>query len=192
MANASQGIYAPIPQSLSDSDSERELHMESLIRPTGNPTNCNHHDDEDNDFDGTNGSKIYRQQQNGNHSITTNNFIIQDSEMPTIKVKRPTTKPPMSTARKIALTVSIILCFLPAIVFIWVLPCTASQTCPVTISNWESEQPGIELKGAINVVHGAFQKNLALLYEGSVGSTDSLKNGAVSLLGNTGTVAWYF
>lgn len=69
------------------------------------------------------------------------------------------------------------------------LPC--SGTCPVKITNWKIEQENLEFAGRINVVQGAFEsnKNLALLFKRNIISSDS-HNGVLSLLGNTGSLAW--
>ncbi|XP_019872265.2 uncharacterized protein LOC109600546 [Aethina tumida] len=171
MANSLQGVYSPLPQNLSDSDSEKEISMEPVCGNYGNSGLSNNFS-----------RNSYRQ--NGHL-----NFHNASDEV--LKVKR--VNPKMSTMRKAAFVCSILLCFLPVIIFLWVLPCSDSNTCPIKISNWEYQQEDIEFKGKVNVVHGAFKKNLnlAILYKGSKLST-TVKNGVISFLGSSGAVAWDF
>ncbi|XP_066250108.1 uncharacterized protein [Euwallacea similis] len=169
MAHSMQGIYSPLPQSLSDSDSEKEISMEPICT-SYNSKSLNNYEDS-------------FSRQNG-HSLGLDDDIV--------KIKRGASK--MSLSRKIAFVASIILCFLPIIIFLWVLPCSELHTCPVKISNWEHVQEGIELKGPINVVSGAYKTshNLALMYKGSFNSAKSLKHGVMSFMGLSGNVAWDF
>ncbi|XP_076272239.1 uncharacterized protein LOC143203819 [Rhynchophorus ferrugineus] len=166
MAHSMQGIYSPLPQSISDSDSEKEISMEPL---------CTKYEPK-NKFE-----NVYRQ--NG-HGVQLEDDVI--------KIKRGASK--MSTARKIAFVSSIILCFLPIIIFLWVLPCTELHTCPVKILNWKYQQSEIELKGPIYLVNGVYKSNynLAVMYKGSFNSPKALKNGVISFMGLTGSVAWDF
>ncbi|XP_050301779.1 uncharacterized protein LOC126739978 [Anthonomus grandis grandis] len=166
MAHSMQGIYAPLPQSLSDSESEKEISMEPICTSYNSKANF---------------EESYRQ--NG-HSIQLDGDVV--------KIKRGASK--MSLARKVAFVCSIILCLSPIFIFLWVLPCNELHTCPVKITNWEYEQEDIELKGPINVVSGVYKTNynLAMLYKGSFNSPKTLKNGIISFMGLTGNVAWYF
>ncbi|CAG9770644.1 unnamed protein product [Ceutorhynchus assimilis] len=168
MAHSMQGIYSPLPQSLSDSDSEKEISMEPICT-SYNSKNTNNFED------------TYRQ--NG-HSIRMDEDIV--------KIKRVASK--MSTTRKIAFIASIILCFLPICIFLWVLPCSELHTCPIKISNWDSQQENLELKGPIHLDTGVYKTNfnLAILYKGSFNSPKPLKNGIISFMGLTGNVAWDF
>lgn len=174
MANSAQGIYAPLPQSISDSESEKELHMDST-RPTYLKKPI------------YNGNTLNMGKYKNNVSSS---YIHMSDDL--LKIKQG--HPKMSTMRKVAFIASIILCFLPIVIFIWVLPCSASHTCPIKTTNWENKQDDIALKGNINLVPGVNQNNLnlAVLFEGSVYSPKALKHGAISYLGNSGTVAWYF
>ncbi|ENN75822.1 hypothetical protein YQE_07630, partial [Dendroctonus ponderosae] len=183
MAHSMQGIYSPLPQSLSDSDSEKEISMDPICT-SYNSKNTNKSENS------------YRQ--NGNR-------IGLDED--TVKIKRGASK--MSTARKVGekflnsgalldnlltFICSIILCFLPVLIFLWVLPCSELNTCPIKISNWEYQQEGIELKGPINLASGAYKTNynLVIMYKGSINSDKTLKHGIISLMGLTGNVAWDF
>ncbi|KAL3284091.1 hypothetical protein HHI36_018259 [Cryptolaemus montrouzieri] len=163
------GLYSPLPQSISDSDSERELHMDSLC-------SSNHQSNGDQDMK----SKMYRL--NGPYSKHL-------QELPQAKM----IKPKMSSIRKMVFVFSIIICFLPIVVFLWILPCEI-DTCPVKISNWETQQEGVEMKGMINLFFERFKKhfNLAVQYKGDLNSQEILKHGVISFQGNNGGVNWYF
>lgn len=171
MTHSLQGVYAPLPQSLSDSDSEKEVSMEPVC-PNNSSKNAN--------------SNHFSCRQNG-HFMGFHNISDDINKVKMINAR-------MSTLRKTAFTFSILLCFLPIIIFLWFLPCSESNTCPVRISNWESEQRNIELQGNINLVHGAFKNhlNLALMYKGSLNTSKVLKNGIISFVGKSGAVAWDF
>lgn len=167
------GLYSPLPQSISDSDSEREFHMDSLC-PGNNDFNEN----------APHQHKIYsklgpymKQSQDELHNITEAKVI----------------KPQMSISRKLAFIFSIIVCFLPIIIFLWVLPCDV-DTCPVKVLNWETQEENVEMKGKINLFFERFKKhyNLAIQYKGELNSQEVLKNGVISFLGNNGGVNWYF
>ncbi|KAK9881418.1 hypothetical protein WA026_016308 [Henosepilachna vigintioctopunctata] len=162
------GLYSPLPQSISDSDSERDLHMDSLY-PSNNQ-GCVESDIK---------HKLYRLNPNKNDM----------QSLPKAKM----IKPKMSSGRKMAFVLSLIMCFLPMVIFLWILPCDI-ETCPVKISNWEVEQQGVEMKGTINLFFDRFKKhfNLAILYRGDLNSEEVLKNGVISFLGNNGGVNWYF
>ncbi|XP_060534923.1 uncharacterized protein LOC132707196 [Cylas formicarius] len=164
MTNSMQGIYSPLPQSLSDSDSDKEISMEPICDNYRKKT-----------------APVYRQ--NG-HSIQIKDDII--------KIKRGASK--MSTTRKVAFVCSIILCFLPIIIFLWVLPCSELHTCPVKIKDWTYQQEDVELVGEIHLVDGLYKTNLnlAILYKGSYHSPKLLKHGVLSFIGTTGAVAWDF
>lgn len=171
MAHSLQGVYSPLPQSLSDSDSEKEICMEPICTNYVNS--------------GIKHTKLENSGQNGHLGF---NSINDDM----LKIKR--VNPKMSTLRKTAFVFSILLCFLPIIIFLWILPCSDSNTCPISVSNWEYQQDNIELQGEINLVHGAFQNslNLAMMYKGSFNSQKILKNGIISFMGSSGAVAWDF
>ncbi|CAH1101524.1 unnamed protein product [Psylliodes chrysocephalus] len=167
MSHSSQGVYIPLPQSLSDSDSEKEEKSNYISN-------------------GVNSSKIkFSQPKNGHTQM-------HEYEDNIGKIKNLNRK--LSTRRRAALVFSIFLCFLPIVVFLWILPCQDTNTCSLKIGNWESIHENLELMGPINLVRGIFHKNwnLALIYKGSYSNPKSFKNGVISLLGNNGAVAWDF
>ncbi|KAF5278867.1 hypothetical protein FQR65_LT03556 [Abscondita terminalis] len=165
--NSSQGVYSPLPQSLSDSDSEKDIPI--TVRPKFTDRQSLH---------------------NGVHETHHNGYLspLQMMKIPEVQKVTPT----MSAKRKICFIFSVGLCFLTLVVFLWVVPCSESGTCPVKISNWENQHEGIELTGKINVVKSAFKNtlNLALLFKRNLNSPDS-QSGVISVLGNNGVVAWY-
>lgn len=170
MANhTSQGVYAPLPQSLSDSDSEKDIPITVRTKFS----------DRLNNF------------QNGVHETVHHNGYVSPLQMMKLPEVRKVT-PSMSLKRKLCFVFSIAVCFLTIVVFLWVIPCSESGTCPVRISNWENQHDGIELTGKINVVKSAFKNtaNLVLLFKQNLNSADS-QNGIISVLGNNGGVAWY-
>lgn len=196
--SASQGVYSPLPQSISDTDSEEELHSalpQAKFKDTSKHLNGvdlrNYHhlnDAEDNHM-------------NGFPNINTN--MMDDSPMIKDGYKKP-----MSPIRKFFFTLSILICFLTIVVFLWILPCSEDATCPAVIqkskiSNWEKPYHGIELMGPINVVKGisGYSKNLVLLFRGDVVNPNPVQlgvqkilpkeGGAISIMGDTGKVAWY-
>ncbi|XP_044746777.1 uncharacterized protein LOC123308251 [Coccinella septempunctata] len=166
------GLYSPLPQSISDSDSEREFHMDSLCPPN---TRFN---ENVSDRKGYSKHGPYNKQ--------------SQDQLPNM-MEAKVIKPQMSTTRKLTFIMSIILCFLPIVIFLWVLPCDA-DTCPVKVLNWETQQEDVEMKGKINLFFERFKKhfNLAVQYKGDSNSQEILKHGVISLLGNNGEVNWYF
>lgn len=172
MANIGrQGVYSPLPQAFSDSDSEKELQMESLN------TTYTHQQP-------TNG--IFRKREN---HIPSNN-IYKTSNYEDVKLKPGFYN--MSTIRKFNFISSIFLCFLTIFVFLWVLPCDEG-TCPVKIINWDHTHQNIEMKGNINMVRNNInqKENLAILFKHNINSVKDNSNGVILLNGNNGEVAWF-
>lgn len=168
MANIGrQGVYSPLPQSISDSDSEKELQMDSLYT-----------------------SYTTQQVQNGIYRNHDNYF--PNSTIPNpIDIKPKSGYRNMSTIRKFNFISSILLCFLTIIIFVWVLPCNEG-TCPVKINHWDRTHENIEMKGQINVVRNVYnhRKNIAVLFKHNINSAEK-SNGTISLIGNNGELAWY-
>lgn len=108
---------------------------------------------------------------------------------------------PMSALRKTCFIVSICVCILLVILFVWVLPCSDSQSCPAVAErihthNWLRSYERLELKGTINVVPGirGRSKNLVFMYRRNrffKNDGSSKQNGIISLVGSSGQVAWY-
>lgn len=165
MANAAQRMYAPLPQSISDSDSEKELQVDNIRTKTVNGMH-----------------KGFERAANG--------YMIPNRTMDNTKLNHGFKS--MSLTRKYCFLFSILACFLTIAIFLWVLPCSENDTCPLHISNWENQHEDFEFKGKINVVKSAFASsyNLALLFRKSL-KEDNGKNGAICILGNNGGIAWY-
>lgn len=164
-ANASQGFYTPLPQSLSDSDSEENRTTEERPKHLNQMLNGVSKKNENSNF------------QNG---FTLPDHIIDEGKHSGFAA--------MSLCRKIAFIFSISLCFIIIVVFLWVLPCDKG-TCPIKISNWDQIYDGIELKGRINLVKEEKGQNLVLLYRSSVNVSE--KGGVINVLGNNGGITWY-
>lgn len=187
--NAAQGVYAPIPQIISDTDSEEDLHttpMQTTKLPA-NPLNGHYHPMEDPDeYNSINGFP---------------GITLQD-DIPIIKSRKS-----MSPLRKVLFVISILVCFFTIFIFLWVIPCDENLTCPAVVrndgtSNWEKTYHGIELKNAINVVRGVGgrSKNLIFLFRGDIMNLDPVQEfpyipskggGLISIVGSSGKVAWF-
>lgn len=165
MANITQGMYAPLPQSISDSDSEKELQVDNFRRKSVNGIH-----------------KGFERSANG--------YMIPNHAIDNVKLKHGFKS--ISLARRYCFLFSILACFLTIAIFLWVLPCSENDTCPLHISNWENQHEDFEFKGRINVVKSAFANsyNLALLLKSSLNAGSS-KNGTICILGTNGGIAWY-
>ncbi|XP_054732713.1 uncharacterized protein LOC129240759 [Anastrepha obliqua] len=106
---------------------------------------------------------------------------------------------PMSPARRCCFISSLFLCVLAVFGFVWVVPC--NNTCPAFVDqvrthNWLNNYTKIELKGGVHIVSGLrnWENNLIFLYRGDAffpNSNNAKRNGIISLIGNSGAVAWY-
>lgn len=163
--NNSQNIYRPVPQTWSDSDSDKDIDIHDSRRFMN--------------------GKVHQSPKQAPLQEVQNGATI------TIVKNRKKTRSGMSLQRKIYFVLSIMLCFATVIVFL-LLPCDGGMVCPLRISNWEIEHKGFELKGAINVVKDMFNysKNLVLLFTKNFLNINNL-SGVVGLMGTNGMVAWY-
>lgn len=199
MSNSvSQGVYSPLPQTISDTDSEEELHSAIPIQSAKLKDGSKH-------LNGTDLRDYYHLDDvedthlNGFPNINTN--MLDDAPM----IKDGYRKP-MSHLRKLFFSLSILICFLTIVVFLWVLPCSEDETCPsvshqMKTSSWEKPYHGIELMGPINVVKGVtgHSNNLVFLLRGDVINPNPIQGlqnippkggGAICIMGDTGKVAW--
>ncbi|GLV43197.1 uncharacterized protein CBL_14124 [Carabus blaptoides fortunei] len=196
--SVSQGVYSPLPQTISDTDSEEELHSAIPIQ-SAKLKDGKH-------LNGTDLRDYYHLDDvedthlNGFPNINTN--MLDDAPM----IKDGYRKP-MSHIRKLFFSLSILICFLTIVVFLWVLPCSEDETCPsvshqTKTSSWEKPYHGIELMGPINVVKGVtgHSNNLVFLFRGDVINPNPIQGlqnippkggGAICIMGETGKVAWY-
>lgn len=169
-----QSVYAPLSQYLSDSDSEKEIIMEQVFTTNWNTnhirTNVN-----------IKNNGIQQEEYQMNNNITQNKM----------KIKR--VRFAMTNSRKGAFVASIIFCFLPVVVFLWVVPCDNTAICAVKISNWKNSQQFLEFIGKINLIEGNFQEqNLAVMYKGSFNDERVLKNGVLAFSGRSGSILWNY
>uniref|UniRef100_A0A1B6E3T2 FAM234A/B beta-propeller domain-containing protein n=1 Tax=Clastoptera arizonana TaxID=38151 RepID=A0A1B6E3T2_9HEMI len=105
--------------------------------------------------------------------------------------------PPMSTLRAIAFSCSILVCILTICVFLWVIPCHWA-TCPIQkATSWDKVYYGLELKGPLSLVHGTQGLNIVAMFQSASWGFDSKdifpsnSGGIISLIGNTGVIAWW-
>lgn len=203
MANSNNGgIYAPLKQIISDSESEddsnkHEMHNHCRDRLSENCKNININ--------------------NGLQSIKSNNFSMSDIDdqntylntlettMDNVSFLQIDDGNKMSFARKCLFIASILLCIFTVVFFLWVLPCSESGVCAANVwhdktTSWEIPYDDIELKGPISVVDGAVSdgKNLIFLYRGNTMQSDksrkdnnSNKNGILLIVGSSGKIGWF-
>lgn len=210
-----QGMYTPIPQNMTDSDSEEEFNLHTTNYPIKLSTgrihntsnvhavarfNAHHHDNLNESVPDV------RYDIDKSYNMTNHCNVTSDADNVAILNTTLTKSQPMSALRKFCFIVSIFVCILTIILFVWVLPCSDSETCPapserIHTHNWLRNYERVELKGAINVVHGIRGRsmNLVFMYRGNKISTDKIddggllrkRNGIISLIGSTGQVGWY-
>lgn len=111
---------------------------------------------------------------------------------------------PMSLLRKAIFIISIFICIFTVVFFVWVLPCSDSNSCPakserIHTHNWLRNYERVELKGSINVVKGirGRSKNLVFMYrrnsffknDDTSTTGTSKQNGIISLIGSSGQVS---
>lgn len=212
-----QGMYTPIPQNMTDSDSEEELHIRANVGPFNsqmssyrnthrmtfhNNSNSNNNVDQDSSFANIHFTNYYNSDEDKAYSSNPYQPTIEPDNVAILNASLKKRKP-MSALRKVAFVVSILVCILTVVVFIWVVPCRDSHTCPakserVHTSSWLRSYERIELKGAINVVHGlrGRSNNLIFMYRGSslfpgLDQMSTKRSGIISLVGNSGQVGWY-
>lgn len=221
-----QRMYSPLSQNMTDSESdEEELHntttlnnhssitvgsaiINQSIRKSSNSlrkmstignqsihNNRHHHsmlDAHDDDLNSTNYTNL---NSDGEERMPT--------DIDNVNILGNIVKQPMGPIRKCCFVLSILVCILTVILFLWVIPCSDELACPakterIRTHNWIRNYEKIELKGSINIVNGirGRSKNLVFLYRGDklyqeFSATNRKGNGIISLIGNTGQVAWY-
>lgn len=232
-------MYTPIPQNMTDSESEEEFHLQINHCPLRNnqilarnfkPSSNVHatisrysghiSGDRQNivsdslvDVRFTNTQSNYCANSDGEDrpyiSMTNHSRIPSDAaDNVAILNSNLRKSQPMSNTRKVCFILSIFVCILTVILFVWVLPCTDNHTCPakserIHTHNWLRNYERVELKGTINVVRGVRGRsmNLVFMYRGNhffknddtannFGSMTK-RNGIISLIGSSGQVAWY-
>ncbi|CAH0393226.1 unnamed protein product [Bemisia tabaci] len=113
---------------------------------------------------------------------------------------------PMSNLRKIAFISSIFICISTVIIFLWIVPC-GIETCPAKLqllstTSWEKLLIDLEIKGAITIIEGSWDRdqNLLFMLRGSLWKKlhvplrgDNFPpqgGGLVSLISSNGALAW--
>lgn len=205
-----QSMYTPIPQNMSDSESEEEFRLQinncqfkssqivaRNLRASNMHTTMSRLPDALPDVRLANAQTHY-----SNH-----NRLPSDADNVAILNANLRKRTPMSALRKICFILSIFVCIFTVILFVWILPCSDGfHSCPakserIHTHNWLRNYEGVELKGTINVVPGirGRSKNLVFMYRRSnffrndetgtsaSGST-AKQNGIISVIGSTGQV----
>ncbi|GAB0095562.1 uncharacterized protein DMENIID0001_109580 [Sergentomyia squamirostris] len=199
--DSSQGVvYAPLCQTMSDSESEEELlhrnHNHARFqgklpsvtsRAVNNITRIENH--------------LMLSTEINYNNVTGNDF--EGQNVPPTWTNTVPEKKSMSTPRRVMFFASIGLCVFVTVGFLWLLPCSDSATCtgggkaPKT-HNWLRDYEKIELKGMINTVAGlrGRGKNLIFMYRSDrvfaeLDDGEHHTHGIISLIGRGGQVAWY-
>lgn len=217
-----QGMYTPIPQNMTDSESEEEeFHLQSHVRSSiklkyataqansvGTAVNCNRYTDHERVHIDSMPDVRYANNYLGNHTDAPSNHFhgLNDADNVAILNTNLRKGQPMTSMRKFCFVLSLFVCILTVLLFVWVLPCSNSSMCPapsdrIQTHNWLRNYERIELKGTINVVRGVrgHGMNLVFMYRGNKifanddDSNQSLvkRNGIIALMGANGQVSWY-
>lgn len=189
-----QMMYTPIPQNMTDSESEEEFRLQISTCPlknsqivTQNPRPASVHAtitrfnyDTDNRIMANAlpnvrfAQSAYCPSNDSGHSNRFHhNRLPSDADNVAILNTSLKKIQPMSMARKLCFVTSIVVCVLTVIYFIWMVPCSDQHSCPARSErtqthNWQRSYERVELKGAINVVHGLRGRsmNLVFMYRG--------------------------
>lgn len=193
--NGNGGIYAPLKQILSDSDSEDDHKLDNEVRVMGTD-GCNNVDFNS----GLQSSK--------NHSLSdidefNTNVNTLESTMDNVSFLQSDVSNKMSFSRRCAFIVSIFMCIFTVVMFLWGIPCSEVGTCVNSefqdkTTSWEFPYDEIELSGAVQVVEAAIPntKNLIFIYRGNLmrqpdKHINNNVNGVLLIVGNSGKVGWY-
>ncbi|XP_014475301.1 PREDICTED: uncharacterized protein LOC106744783 [Dinoponera quadriceps] len=112
----------------------------------------------------------------------------------------------MSPIRRFCLFASILLCIVTIVIFLYVLPCDSSMVCPPVIEpqssiSWDKTLQGVEIQGPITIVPG-FPYNLIFLLRGEQKRNDTKDGrihqrqvppeggGVMSMQGSSGLPLW--
>lgn len=201
-----QSMYSPIPQNMSDSESEEEFRLKI------NNTQLKNSQIVARNLKSTNMHTTISRLTDSLPDVrfaTTQSHYSNHSRMPSdadnVAILNANVRKtqPMTTLRKAFFIASIFVCILTVILFVWVLPCSDSHSCPaqserIHTHNWLRNYEGLELKGTINVTPGirGRSKNLVYMYRKNIFFNDSSsggnkQNGIISVIGSNGQVAWY-
>lgn len=222
-----QRMYSPLSQNMTDSESEEELHsntttlnnhssinqsirkssmsIRKMSTPLGHHQSSNMHNNHHNHHHSILGSHADDDLNSTNYTNLNSDGEerMPNTDIDNVNILGNITKKPMGPIRKCCFFLSLLVCVLTVVLFLWVIPCSDELACPakterIHTHNWIRNYEKIELKGAINVVDGirGRSKNLVFLYRGDklfqeFSTANRKRNGIISLVGNTGQVAWY-
>ncbi|XP_054014035.1 uncharacterized protein LOC128895456 [Hylaeus anthracinus] len=110
----------------------------------------------------------------------------------------------MSLFRRFCLVTSILLCIVTIVIFLYVLPCDNSVVCPSidesqSSISWDKTLRGVELHGPISIIHGNPSSLIFLVrgqrYKGNdtneeQGQISAEGGGVMSMQGNSGLPLW--
>ncbi|XP_052860113.1 uncharacterized protein LOC128267341 [Anopheles cruzii] len=198
-SDSSGGIYSPIPQAVSGSESEEELLR--VLRAADKVTVPIM----------LNGIGMKDERENGGagcyppspSDVEEASGVFHADNVAILNEAGPIPDHKMSTPRKCCFIASLAVCCLSLVTFLWIIPCSDDLSCParserVKTQNWIRNYEKIELKGVINVVEGVHgkSKNLVFMYRGDklypdLDDSYHRRNGIISLVGSSGKVAWY-
>ncbi|XP_018359310.1 PREDICTED: uncharacterized protein LOC108758726 [Trachymyrmex cornetzi] len=205
--------YTPLPQSLSNTDTEDE--EERLTQPNDIPYKANN----------TTTAELHSNHENGtfhpldetqnleNNTRNRQNIIkyyrddipimvIEGSEQYDVWKRRD-----ISPMRRFCLFMSILLCIITIIIFLYVLPCDSSMICspiiePHSSISWDKTLQDVEIYGPITVIPGS-PYNLIFLLHGEQYKRNDTSNGVtrqrqippegggvISMQGNNGLPLW--
>lgn len=182
------GMYSPLSQNMTDTDSsEEEIHTRLTTKRKMSTSEMH-------EIDYTAYSCSNVDDRFVHHNADDDSVAILNSSK---------TDESMGPIRKVLFVLSILLCIFTVVLFLN-LPCTDdSWSCPAMIDrikthNWLRSYENIEFKGTIYVVEGlrGRSRNLVAMYrkDKRVGDNETgprKTNGIISLLGGTGGVAWF-
>ncbi|KYQ47044.1 Protein ITFG3 [Trachymyrmex zeteki] len=205
--------YTPLPQSLSNTDTEDE--EEHLTQPNDNAykvdntttaeLRSNHENGTFHPLDGT--QTLENNTRNRQNIIKYYRddipiMVIEGSEPYDVWKRRD-----MSPMRRFCLFMSILLCIITIIIFLYVLPCDSSMICspiiePHSSISWDKTLQDVEIYGPITVIPGS-PYNLIFLLHGEQykknGTSDGVTRqrqippeggGVISMQGNNGLPLW--
>lgn len=194
------GMYSPLSQNMTDSDSSEEVHNIRRMSTAKSMSTELHK------IDYNNGYRNCSNMDDGRFVLHQNSCTASaagdlDDSVAILKASSRTEH--MGVIRKGLFIFSIFLTIFTVVLFLN-LPCTDdSITCPamddrIKTHNWLRSYENIEFKGKIYVVNGlrGRSNNLVAIYrkDKRVGDSETgsrKTNGIISLLGGTGGVAWY-
>ncbi|XP_014367571.2 protein FAM234B [Papilio machaon] len=194
-ANGNGANYAPLKQTLSDTESEDDQKGENAVRIRATDS-CNN-------LEYNSGLQSSKNYSNSDMDDLNTNANTLESTMDNVSFLQSDASNKMSLPRRCAFVASIFLCIFTVIFFLWGIPCSNVGNCQNNqwrdkSAGWELPYYDLELSGAIQVVNGAVPKtkNLIFIYRGNhmkhegFNNNDNV-NGVLLIVGNTGEVGWF-